>query len=127
MADVKDLTFRIDRTNNAIISRGGEHVLNVVQMMFNTVPGEDEYNTDMGLNIGAAKHHAHPNGSRYTEYEARIENQFLTYTDLIPVQVIVLMKDGRMIIYMRLRFMDTIYEVDITEENDSLSAILRNA
>lgn len=127
MATAKDLTFRMDRAGDVIISQRGEHVCNVVQMLFNTVPRMDAYNTDMGLKIGTKKHNAHVNGVRDTAYETRIVNQFTTYTDLVPVQVLVTYKDDRMIIYLRVKYMDTIYNIDIAEDADSLTAVLRNS
>ncbi|WP_300943966.1 hypothetical protein [uncultured Duncaniella sp.] len=125
MADTTDLTFRTDRNNNMVIGKRGEYVCNVVNMLFNMVPGTDEYNPKRGLDIRRKARQPNESGSRDTSYESEIISQFTTYTDLIPMNVVVRYKNHKMYIYMQVRYMDVIYELDINNELDDIKTVLR--
>lgn len=125
MLDIKDLSFRTDHNNNMIVARKGEYVCNIVKMLFNMIPGSDEYNPDRGLNIRSQASKPNESGYRDSSYESEIVRQFNAYTDLIPMNVIARFKDHKMHIYMKVRYRYNIYEVDVTNEEDELVAALR--
>ena len=51
--------------------------------------------------------------------------QFTTYTDLIPLQVIAMYLNESLHVYMMIRYLDGIYEMDI--DSNTLNAMLRSA
>ena len=122
---VTDLTFRTDLTGNMILGRRGEYVCNIAQMLFTMVPGYDEYAPEKGLDIARRKVRAYVQNTRDSAYESMIIKQFTTYTDLIPLQVIAMYLNESLHVYMMIRYLDGIYEMDI--DSNTLNAMLRSA
>lgn len=127
MPETTDLTFRHDRTGNMVIGKRGEYVVNIVQMLFNMKPGTDEFDSDKGLYISSKYFTHYTNNTRDSEYESKIVQQFTTYTDLIPSNVIAMYIDNTLRIYMMIRYEGNIYEMDMVFKNDTLTAMLRNS
>lgn len=125
MANKTDLTFRTDRNNNMVVGKRGEYVCNVVTLLFNMVPGTDEYNPKRGLDIRRKAAQPNEGGTRDGSYEREIVSQFTTYTDLIPMNVVVRYNNHKMYIYMQVRYQDVIYELDLDNERDEINAVLR--
>lgn len=121
-----DLTYRTDRTGNMVKGKRGEYVCNLAQLLFNMVPGTDEYEPDKGLDIARKRNRTYTKETRDTDYENQIVTQFTKYTDLIPVNVIAMYMNNSLHIYMSIRFEGAIYEMDLIDSNDSLTAMLRN-
>lgn len=121
-----DLTYRTDRTGNMVKGKRGEYVCNLAQLLFNMVPGTDEYEPDKGLDIARKRNRTYTKETRDTDYENQIVAQFTKYTDLIPVNVIAMYMNNSLHIYMSIRFEGAIYEMDLIDSNDSLTAMLRN-
>lgn len=121
-----DMTWRTDRNGNTILTKGGEHVVNVAQFLFNLRPGTDEYDRDKGLFIREKYHQPMGKNVRDSEYESRIVAQFTKYTDLLPLTVIATYINDAFRIYMQIRYQDEIYELEMEESMDTLTAVLRN-
>lgn len=128
MADsnTTDFTFRHDRTGNMIIGKRGEAVCNIVNMLFNTIPGTDEYDSDKGLYIDQKQFQMYENNTRDTAYESRIMKQFSTYTDLVPVNVVAMYMNHSLYVYMKVRYQTQIYEIDVVSSNNTLTAMLHS-
>jgi len=124
MSGTTDITWRIDRNGNSIMSKRGEHVINVVQFLFNLRPGTDEYDREKGLFIKSKIQKAYTENSRDTSYEAEIVKQFTKYTDILPVNVIAIYLNGKYRIYLTVRYMGEIYELELTHSLDSIEAVL---
>ena len=121
-----DCTWRYDRSGNMVEGKRAEYVVNVVEMLFNMIPGTDEYEPDRGLAINKKKFQPYLDNTRDTQYEDEITKQFTTYTDLIPSNVLAVYVNNALRMYMQVRFQGNIYEIDLIYENDTLSAVLRN-
>lgn len=124
----KDLTFRVDRVGNVIMASESEHVMNVIQFLLNSIPGMDDYNNDMGINLNSIRVRPHnTNGSRDTKLELEIGEQISKYTDLTPINVVVTFPGNVMKIYLEVQYLNNIYSVDIEETSENtLRAQLRN-
>lgn len=121
-----DLTFRPDRAGNMIKGRRGEYVVNICQMLFNLVPGTDEYEPERGLAIRRKLQQTYEEKTRDTTYEAEISRQLTTYTNLVPLQVLAVYMNKSLFIYMSIQFENQIYELDMVADQSTLTAMLRN-
>lgn len=121
-----DLTFRPDRTGNMIKGRRGEYVVNICQMLFNLVPGTDEYEPERGLAIRRKLQQTYVEKTRDTTYESEITQQFNQYTDLRPMQVLAVYMNKSLFIYMSIKFEGQLYELDMVADQSTLTAMLRN-
>lgn len=121
-----DITWRIDRNGNTILSKRGEYIVNIAQMLFNIRPGTDEYDSHKGLFIKDKINKPFAENSRDTAYESEIVKQFTKYTDLVPVNVIAVYLKGKYRIYMQIRYMDQIYELEMSASRDSIDVVLRD-
>jgi len=121
-----DLTFRPDRTGNMIKGRRGEYVVNICQMLFNLVPGTDEYEPERGLAIRRKLQQTYVEKTRDTTYESEITRQFNQYTDLRPMQVLAVYMNKSLFIYMSIKFEGQLYELDMVADQSTLTAMLRN-
>lgn len=121
-----DLTFRTDRAGNMIRGRRGEYVVNVCQMLFNMVPGTDEYEPERGLAIRRKLQQTYEEKTRDTTYESEISRQLTTYTSLVPIQVLAVYMNKSLFIYMSIRFESQLYELDMVADQSTLTAMLRN-
>lgn len=95
-----DFSFRVEHTGGMAVTSGGEFICNTVQRLFYMVPGMDEYNREMGLDITTRAKRPYQDGARDTEYETEIMRQFITYTDIIPTVVVALYQSKMLIITM---------------------------
>lgn len=91
-------TFRMGRVGDPIVSNGIEAVCNILQRLLFMVPGMDDYNTNMGLDITTRAKRSYIDNIRDTEYESMIVEQMNTYTDIIPTNVVAIFKDNMLII-----------------------------
>lgn len=91
-------TFRMGRVGDPIVSNGIEAVCNILQRLLFMVPGMDDYNTNMGLDITTRAKRSYIDNTRDTEYESMIVEQMNTYTDIIPTNVVAIFKDNMLII-----------------------------
>lgn len=91
-------TFRMGRVGDPIVSNGIEAVCNILQRLLFMVPGMDDYNTNMGLDITTRAKRSYIDNTRDTEYESMIVEQINAYTDIIPTNVVAIFKDNMLII-----------------------------
>lgn len=120
-----DLTWRHDRSGNMIRGKRGEYVVNICQMLFNMVPGTDEYERDRGLAIRTKLQKNYAEKTRDIEYESEIIRQFTTYTDLVPSQVLAIYMNKSLFIYMVIKHRSEIYELDMVADHNTLTAMMR--
>ena len=121
-----DISYRMDRIGNMIEPKRGEYVCNIAQMLFNLVPGQDEYDPERGLNIRGKLYQPFSNGARDPSYESEIMKQFNKYTDLIPANVIAIYLNGQYHVYMDVTYRNQVYMMDIAADADTLTAVLRD-
>jgi len=95
-----DISWRLEYTGMAAVTSGLEYVINVANRLFFMIPGIDDYNKDMGLDIQTRAQRAAADGSRDTEYEQMIMQQFRTYTDIIPTGVVAIYQGHLLMIHM---------------------------
>lgn len=120
----EDLTFRMGRTGSMVVGKRGEYVCNIVQMLFSMVPGTDEFDINRGLDIRSRNHKPYTEGTRDTEYENEILQQFTTYTDLMPLNIVAMYLRGTFLVYMEISYENQVYSLDINA--DTLTAVLRD-
>lgn len=120
-----DLTMRMGRTGDwATASTLGERVCNIVQMLFHTIPGTDDYNKDMGLDIAAQSQRSYVAGERDTAYEARIIKQFSEYTDLIVNSAVAVYDKKLMYVFMSAVFEGETINLRVTSGPENLSVAI---
>lgn len=119
-----DLTFRTDYTGNMVTAKNGEYIIQIVHMLFNMAPGMDEYNLNMGLNIEEKRIQSTVAGTRDTAYETEIGDQFVKYTDLIPINVTAMYTGDTFIVHMSIKYNDDIYNIDVTSDKETLSVLI---
>lgn len=95
-----NITFRMSRMGDPIVSNNGENICNIFQRILYMVPGTDDYNPDMGLDIVSRSKLQYTEGTRDTDYETRIVDQLFKYTDIVPLNVIAIYQDRILRIYM---------------------------
>ena len=121
-----DISYRMDRIGNMIEPKRGEYVCNIAQMLFNLVPGTDEYDINRGLNIRGKLYQPMVEGTRDASYENEIIQQFTRYTDLIPSNVIAVYLNKQYHVYMDVTYRNQVYMMDITADPDTLTVMLRD-
>ena len=121
---VSDITFRQSRNHNNPTSTVGEYIANITQRLFNMVPGDDEYNLDMGLDIFGHVNRAFENGQRDTVYESKITEQFATYTDLNVSGVIALYSDGILYVSMAVSYAGRNYILETNSTGNDLISLI---
>lgn len=120
----EDFTMRISQSGDTVIANRSEYICNVAVMLFNMVPGTDDYNSNMGLNIGAKKFQPYTEGSRDSAYEAEIVKQFNTYTDLVPTNVIATFTKGHFTVLMSVELNGETYNVSVTVNDNNLTDVI---
>lgn len=117
-----DITFRMStRTGEAIVSSNGESVCNMFQRLLYMVPGTDDYNKNMGLDITTRAKKPHINGTRDTEYEALVAEQLFAYTDIVPLNVVAIFQDQILAIYMDCRIDDQEFRLQTSSDTNKLA------
>ena len=117
-----DLTFRMTtRTGEAIVSRNGESICNTFQRLLYMVPGTDDYEKNMGLDITTRAKKPHVNGERDTEYEAKIVEQLYAYTDIVPLNIVAIFQDQILIIYMDCMIDNQEFRLQASSDSDKLA------
>lgn len=106
------------------MSKSAEYVLNKCTMLFNMVPGDDEYNPKMGLNLQAKRFQSYVDGSRDHDYESEIVKQFTTYTDIIPLNVVAMSVKSVFVILMTITYSNEIYQLETSSKEDELSLLI---
>lgn len=126
MAETYDISWRLDRSGNPILPKRAEYVANVVQLLFNTIPGTDEFEPKKGLNIAAKMKQPYEDNLRDSTYESNIVEQFNKYTDLIPINVVAAYLNKGFFVYMEVEYQNHIYKMDVTVDPETLTAVLHN-
>lgn len=121
-----DLTLRHDRGGSLILGKRAEYVVNITTMLFNTKPGTDEYDSEKGLYIDAKRYQTYTQNTRDSQYESKIVDQFTKYTDLIPISVVATYVNKSLYVNMSVKYQGEIYNMDITADNDTLTAVLQS-
>lgn len=111
---MKDLSFRIDRNGNMMLASGIEHINNVATHLFGISKGMDEYNPDMGLDLHAKLFSATEKDTRDTMYESEIVQQFTTYTDLVPANVVAIYSKRGFMINMTIMYQGEYYVMNMS-------------
>lgn len=126
MAETYDISWRLDRSGNPILPKRAEYVANVIQLLFNTIPGTDEFEPKKGLNIAAKIKQPYEDNLRDSTYESNIVEQFNKYTDLIPINVVAAYLNKGFFVYMEVEYQNHIYKMDVTVDPETLTAVLHN-
>lgn len=95
-------------------------------MLFNMIPGMDEFNPNKGLNIAAKLFVPTMNGVRDTEYETEILNQFSQYTDLSLTNIVAMSLDGAYCVGFSIMTRDGVYQALVSHKADDLSVLIVN-
>lgn len=121
----KDVSFLKDAKGNPIIISGSTYIRNIINILFMMVPGMDEYNLEKGLNIRGKMNSSKINGERDVEYENEIRSQFSAYTDLVVSNVVVLYRDGKVIINMEISNNENEYRIVTDYDSNDLSILIQ--
>ena len=124
---VKDLQFKTDSNYNRILLSGPARIKQVVTMLFNMVPGMDEYNPTKGLNIAAKLFNPVTENVRDTEYENEIASQFSQYTDLTVTNVIAMSVSGYFTVFFTVNTPEGVYEILLANKLNELTVLLTDA
>lgn len=122
----EDPSFRKTRTGAPVLARNGEYVCNIAKMLFGLKPGYDEYDPERGLDIQSKLFQTYVNEQRDSDYEARIQDQFQKYTDLVPANVSAIYRGDTLVIFMTVTYHQDIYMLDIIGDKNGLEVILRD-
>lgn len=125
MGRTQDFTYRMDRSENMVMASGAAYVKGITAMLFGLQPGSDPYNPEMGLFLPGKRFRAGSNGVRDYEYENQIAYQFSRYTKIQATSIIAFQKDGRYIVSFSAVFDDSIYDMRITSEPNSLNVLIQ--
>lgn len=120
----EDITMRTSQSGEGIIATRSEYICNVVNMLFNLVPGTDDYNSDMGLNIGAKKFQQYTEGMRDTGYESEIVKQLNTYTDIIPTSVIATYTNKHLTIFIVAQLNNETYNITVNTDDNFMTNVI---
>lgn len=126
MAETYDISWRLDRSGNPILPKRAEYVANIVQLLFNTIPGTDEFEPKKGLHIAAKLKQPYEDNLRDSTYESDIIEQFNKYTDLNPINVVAAYLNKGFFVYMEIQYQNQVYKMDITVDPETLTAVLHN-
>ena len=124
---VKDLQFKTDSNYNRILLSGPARIKQVVTMLFNMVPGMDEYNPTKGLNIAAKLFNPVTENVRDTDYENEIASQFSQYTDLTVTNVIAMSVSGYFTVFFTVSTPEGVYEILLANKLNELTVLLTDA
>ena len=116
----QDLTFRTGYSGNAIVARNGEVVCNAVHRLLYMIPGEDDYNKEMGLDITSRSKRPYTEGERDVEYEGMIVKQLYAYTDIIPLNIVALYQNRMLIIMMDCMYDNKQYRLETSSDPNRL-------
>lgn len=120
----KDISYRLGYSGNAILASGGEVVCNAFHRLLYMVPGEDEYNKDMGLDITSRCKRPYTENSRDVEYETMIAQQLMTYTDIQPITLVAMFQNGILVILMDCMYNNNQYRIQDSSDPDTLAAMV---
>lgn len=123
---VKDLSLRTDSNHNPLILSGPARYKQIVTMLFNMVPGMDEFNPEKGLNIAAKLFVPQTAMQHDTEYENEIVNQFTKYTDLTVTNVTAMGIDGYYCVFFSIVTQEGVYQVLMNTSSNQLNILLIN-
>ena len=102
----QDLSYRVGYSGNAIVASGGEVICNTFHRLLYMIPGEDDYEKEMGLD---------------TEYEAMITKQLYTYTDIIPITVVAIYQNKLLIVMMDCMYDNKEYRLQASSDPNLLA------
>lgn len=95
-----DFSFRVEHTGGMAVTNGPEFICNIAQRLFYMVPGTDDYNRKMGLDITTRAKRPYQDGYRDSEYELEVMKQFIDYTDIVPSVVVAIYQSRMLIVTM---------------------------
>lgn len=124
---VKDLQFKTDSNYNRILLSGPARIKQVVTMLFNMVPGMDEYNPTKGLNIAAKLFDPVTENVRDTDYENEIATQFSQYTDLVVSNVLAMSVSGYFSVFFTVSTPEGTYEILLANSLNELTVLLTDS
>lgn len=124
---VKDLQFKTDSNYNRILLSGPVRIKQVVTMLFNMVPGMDEYNPTKGLNIAAKLFDPVTENVRDTDYENEIATQFSQYTDLVVSNVLAMSVSGYFSVFFIVSTPEGTYEILLANSLNELTVLLTDS
>ena len=117
----KDFTMRIEDTGSMALATATEHVLNTVQHLMFAVPGRDDMEPELGLNIRNKIRVALAEGERDTDYEQEIARQFLTFTDLAPTSVIAITENGEYHVHLTVSWNNQYFQLQVGQDPATLT------
>lgn len=130
MPTTYDFSFKMDRNGKSVLTSGGEHVRGVATMLFAMVPGTDEYNPEMGLDLNGRKFKMYEEFTRDIEYENEIRSQFTTYTDLVPVEIMAIYVKNSLYISLTVKYMSEVFNIQVSSDTganmDELTSLIIN-
>lgn len=107
-----------------VVANGMEYICNVAQRLFYMIPGTDDYNKNMGLDITTRAHRPYDSDMRDVEYEQMVMEQFLTYTDIIPAIVNAVYKDNVLTVTMTASYNGEDFQIIITSDRKVLATYI---
>lgn len=117
----EDFTYRQEHTGSMAVSSGLEYICNIVQRMFYLIPGLDDYETSMGLDITTRATKPYEDGYRDSDYEQEIVRQFITYTDIIPSTVMAVYRDRILVVSMMASYNGEDFQIMVSSDPTQLS------
>lgn len=85
------------------------------------IPGEDDYEKEMGLDITTRSKRPYTENERDTEYEAMITKQLYTYTDIIPITVVAIYQNKLLIVMMDCMYDNKEYRLQASSDPNLLA------
>ncbi|MCM1532569.1 MAG: hypothetical protein NC114_09905 [Ruminococcus flavefaciens] len=117
----KDLSYRVGYSGNAIVASGGEVICNSFHRLLYMIPGEDDYNKEMGLDVTTRSKRPYSENERDTEYEAMIVKQLYEYTDIIPLTVVAVYQNQLLVIMMDCMYDNKEYRLQASSDPNRLA------
>ena len=117
----QDLSYRVGYSGNAIFASGGEVICNTFHRLLYMIPGEDDYEKEMGLDITTRSKRPYTENERDTEYEAMITKQLYTYTDIIPITVVAIYQNKLLIVMMDCMYDNKEYRLQASSDPNLLA------
>lgn len=120
-----DITFRMSRLGDPVASNSGEAVCNKFQRLLYMIPGTDDYNPNMGLDITTRAKRPYAEGARDTEYETQITEQLYTYTDIVPLSVIAIFSNKSLVILLNCQVNNQEFQVQVSSDPNALATVIQ--
>jgi len=122
---MQDLSFTTDIKNNPVYLTNSKYIKSIINILFMTIPGMDEYEPTKGLDIVGKMNTAHVDNFRDIEYENEIISQFSKYTDLQVSNVVVIYKNKKLIISLDVFLGNVLYSIVTGYDSSSLEVLIK--